>query len=52
MEINESGYNQMLFWYLGTVQHSLNAVMRVWPIMDCILMTLNVDDDDDDEYKY
>jgi len=37
----------MPFWQLGTVQHCLGAVKRVWFFTDCILVTLNVNDDVD-----
>jgi len=39
-------YNQMSFWQLETVQHCLSAVKRVLTFTDCILVTLNVNDDD------
>jgi len=31
---------------MGTVQHCLNAVERVWSFTDYVLVTLNDDDDD------
>jgi len=34
-------YNQMSFWQLETVQHSLSAVKSEWSFMDCVLVTLN-----------
>jgi len=30
----------MSFWQLGTVQHCLSVVKRVWSFMDCVLVTL------------
>jgi len=36
------------FWQLETVLHCLSAINIVYWLMDCVLETLNVDDDDDD----
>jgi len=48
MEINNwPPYNQMSFWHLGTVHHSLSVVMRVWSFTDNVLVTLKVNDDED-----
>jgi len=38
----------MKFSQLGTVQHCLSAVKRVWSFTDCIFMMLNVNDANDD----
>jgi len=35
----------MSFCHLGTVQHCLSVVKRVWSFTDCILVTMNNDDD-------
>jgi len=35
----------MLFWQLGIVQHCLSVVKRVSSFMYCVLMTLNVNDE-------
>jgi len=43
-------FNQISFWQSEIVQHYLSAVKRIWwlwSIMDCVLVTLNVNDADD-----
>jgi len=37
------------FLQLGTILHLLSAIKRVWSIRHCILMTLNVNDYDDND---
>jgi len=37
---------------MGTVQHCLSAVKRVWSFTECILVTLNGNDDDDEVSYY
>jgi len=33
---------------LEIIQHCLNATMRVWSLIDCVLVMLNVNVNDDD----
>jgi len=51
MEISKVPYNQMSFLQLGTVQHCLMVVWRVWFFTDCILVTLSVNDDDEPSFQ-
>jgi len=48
---NKMPYNRMSVWQLGTVQHCVSGVKRVWFFTDCIIMTLGVNDDDDDSFQ-
>jgi len=41
----------MSFWQLGTVQHCLSVIQRLWFFMNCILVTLKVNDDDDENVQ-
>jgi len=47
MEKQNCNINEMPFWQLGTIQDCLSVVMRVWFFTDCVLVTLNIIDDDD-----
>jgi len=44
-------YNQMSFLQLEFVQHCLSVVKWVWSFTDCVLVTLNVNDDKMRIYK-
>jgi len=46
IEINKTViYNQMSWWQLGNAQHCLSAVKSVGSFTDCVLATLNLNDE-------